>query len=191
MEMLVATAIFSIVALLVAFVFTRAARLTARENIILELERTAHFLINSVTDDAQASGVSGISYYHSASDPFDGCAISKIVDISNEGNLIWESDKTVYYKPTGSRVLTKALIRKSGLLKLPVPLTQAEVDSLTPTGSGVSHPMADNVLEFSVTNERPDGGGRVVNLSLELESAERAESTRRTYRIDKTIALLN
>ena len=184
-EILIGLTLFSILSILITFAFTRAAQLTSRENAILEIEQSAHFIVRDLEEKLLSSGISGISYFTRDDSPYEGCAISKISDISNEGNLVWENDKTVYYWESSENSLYKARLARSGLSKLPPPLASADLSGL----SSSSMKMGDDISEFSVTNERSDDSGRLVRIILQKESSSEGSTTHRKYQIDKTIDL--
>lgn len=188
-EAIIAIALFALVATLVVGIFTRSLRISAREAVNLELEQSCHFLLKQIEFDLTHSGVSGISYLDDTD--WHGVAMNLIEDVTSEGSLAWQGSQVLYFWDKGKLTVTKELnVVSADPLPNPVKFTPDEMLGLAAQTSTAKAEIGKRVTLFQVTNRRPDGSSRLVDLSIELER-DLPNDDRRRFRLDSLVTVLN
>lgn len=189
-EILVVMSLLGVITVLIAGLFSNSMRISAREAQTLEIEQSCHFLLQRIESDLQSSGTAGISYL--SSEQWSGGAINPIEDVTSEGSLTWENRQIFYLWSSRQRALFK--LERNGdssiLLSNPRVFSSEELLSIASSNSPESAQIGQGVSDFSLLNERPDGSGRVVTLSIEFTRLLPQEQERR-FRLTKSLALLN
>ena len=189
-EILVVIGLLSVITLLMASLFSGSLRISSREAVTLEIEQSCHFLLQRIESDLQSSGTAGISYLNS--EQWNGVAINPIEDVTSEGSLTWRNGQIFYLWDSAKLALFKR--ERTGdtttLLTNPQVYSTTELLNIATSVSADRAQIGEGVSDFSVVNQRPDGSGRVVTLSIEFTRQLPHEQERR-FRLTKSLALLN
>lgn len=186
-----AIGLFAIVSAIAVMLLTRGMRLTARENAYIELEQTSHFLLQNVESDLLHSGISGVSYGPPGNSDYAVMAVNRVADVTAEGQLVWDGEQAAYLQHKPSKNLKRLLINRGDPLnKTPRTLSPGDFDALTALPNPEVELVLDGVETFLVRNDRSDNSSRLVHIDL-LLTRPAPGNEKRTYRVQKTIALRN
>lgn len=190
-EITVTLALSSILAYLVMSFLLKGSQLTARENGLLELEQSSHFLASKVEADLQNSGISGISYLASNSGSAEAVAMTPILDVTADGDLVWEDRIQAYAWRPDKQTLSRIEIKKSAnILDNPIRLAPTDWAPLLSVDKSQSSVVAERMTFFSVRNRSTTNSSRLIDLALEISRDIPGLGTRK-LRQERTIALRN
>ena len=190
-EITVMLALSSILAYMIMSFLLKGTQLTARENGLLELEQSSHFLASKVEADLQSSGVAGISYLASTSGSAEAVALTPILDVTADGDLVWEDRIRAYAWRPDKQTLSRIEIKKSSnILNNPIRLEPTDWAPLLSVGSSQSSVVAERMTHFSVRNRSTTNASRLIDLALEISRDIPGLGTRK-LRQERTIALRN
>ena len=190
-EITVMLALSSILAYMIMSFLLKGTHLTARENGLLELEQSSHFLASKVEADLQSSGVAGISYLASTSGSAEAVALTPILDVTADGDLVWEDRIRAYAWRPDKQTLSRIEIKKSSnILNNPIRLEPTDWAPLLSVGSSQSSVVAERMTHFSVRNRSTTNASRLIDLALEISRDIPGLGTRK-LRQERTIALRN
>lgn len=190
-EVTVMLALSSILAYLVMSFLMKGSQLTARENGLLELEQSSHFIASKVESDLQDSGVAGISYLASTSGSAEAVAMTPILDVTADGNLVWEDRIQAYAWRPDKQTLSKIEIKKSSnILNNPIRLDPTDWAPLLSVDKSQSSVVAERMTHFSVRNRAVTNTSRLIDLALVMSRDIPGLGTRE-LRQERTIALRN
>ncbi|HIB69880.1 MAG TPA: hypothetical protein EYO33_33595 [Phycisphaerales bacterium] len=184
-------ALSSILAYMIMSFLLKGTQLTARENGLLELEQSSHFLASKVEADLQSSGVAGISYLASTSGSAEAVALTPILDVTADGDLVWEDRIRAYAWRPDKQTLSRIEIKKSSnILNNPIRLEPTDWAPLLSVGSSQSSVVAERMTHFSIRNRSTTNASRLIDLALEISRDIPGLGTRK-LRQERTIALRN
>lgn len=190
-EITVMLALSSILAYMIMSFLLKGTQLTARENGLLELEQSSHFLASKVEADLQSSGVAGISYLASTSGSAEAVALTPILDVTADGDLVWEDRIRAYAWRPDKQTLSRIEIKKSSnILNNPIRLEPTDWAPLLSVGSSQSSVVAERMTHFSIRNRSTTNASRLIDLALEISRDIPGLGTRK-LRQERTIALRN
>ena len=189
-EILVVMSLLTVITVLIGGLFSHSLRLSSREALTLEIEQSCHFLLQRIETDLQSSGTGGISYLKS--EQWNGVAINPIEDVTSEGSLAWQNGQIFYLWNSQKQALFKSESKEDAYAPLSNPkvFSPEELLSIATSDFPRRAQIGEGVSDFSVVNQRPDGSGRVVTLSIEFTRLLPQEKERR-FRLTKSLALLN
>lgn len=188
--MLIVLAIVSIIAILLSRFLSTSLRISARETLTLEVEQTCHFLLNQVESALRNSGTAGISYLESPQ--WVGVAVNPTLDVTSEGDLVWAPHQTFFlWSPQQQALYKQVRHHPSALLLLtPARYSPTEMKAAADENGRLGARIGRGVDDFQVKNERVDGSGRLIKLSIQLTRPVPNDLPRR-FRLSRSMVLMN